>query len=115
MIIVEHAFVAGIKIIRQINATSKKPSVLNVRRLATLQKNVQQILQYNTHSLKAGEGVQGNDVDNGDNDSEIYTIYKCNKVKSEAIIIHPKVNGISTPMEVDTGGSLSVIKTFLIN
>ena len=42
-------------------------------------------------------------------------MYKCNKVKSEAIIIHPKVNGISTPMEVDTGASLSVINKDVFN
>ena len=44
-----------------------------------------------------------------DDENVIHTIYKMNKTKTDAIIVNPKLNGISIPMEVDTGASLSVV------
>ena len=45
---------------------------------------------------------------------ELNTIYQFKNMKSKAIIIHLVINGVSIPMEVDTGTSLSVINKYVL-
>ena len=91
--------------ILQITVNSKPQSVLSVKKWDIYHENAIALLKKKPTENK----TYLLDKNDSDDENVIHTIYKMNKTKTDAIIANPKLNGISIPMEVDTGASLSVV------